>query len=77
MAVGDVDRCWAASEVEPFQKVAQHGDAMDDTATVRMLPCKRARQIKEMATFDLYLHLPRHIVAPAVRERPFEVVRTI
>ena len=32
--------------------------------------------IKEMATFDLYLHLPRHIVAPAVRERTFEVVRT-
>ena len=40
------------------------------------LPCA-APQIKEMATFDLYLHLPRHIVAPAVRERPFEVVRTI
>ena len=44
---------------------------MDDTATVRMLPCKRARQIKKMAAFDLYLHFPCHIVTPAVRERTF------
>jgi len=38
---------------------------MDDTATVRMLPCKRARHIKEMAAFDLYQHFPCHIVMPA------------
>jgi hypothetical protein len=44
---------------------------MADTATVRMLPCKRARQIKEMAAFDLYQHFPCHIVAPTVRERTF------
>ena len=44
---------------------------MDDTATVRMLPCKRARHIKKMAAFDLYLHFPCHIVAPTVRERTF------
>jgi len=44
---------------------------MDDTATVRMLPCKRARHIKKMTAFDLYLHFPRHIVAPTDDNRKY------
>lgn len=33
---------------------------------------KGSGAIKIMAAFDLYLHLPRHIVASTVRERTFE-----
>jgi hypothetical protein len=50
---------------------------MDDTDSVRMLPCKRARQIKKMAAFDLYQHFPCHIISSILARVNLRVVRTI